>query len=82
MIGKTYYRLFQKHIKKRLIQKERLNLRRLAVSSEQSLDGKLFVQIAALIFLSHIIRKMQQNKWIYTPHLASCRLPRCNSSGI
>lgn len=42
--------------------KERLNLRRLAVSSEQSLDGKLFVQFVALIFLSYITRKMQENK--------------------
>jgi len=42
--------------------KERLNLRRLAVSSEQSLDGKLFVQFIALIFLSHITKKMQENK--------------------
>jgi transposase len=42
--------------------KERLNLRRLAVSSEQSLDGKLFVQFIALIFLSYITRKMQENK--------------------
>ena len=41
--------------------KERLNLRRLAVSSEQSLDGKLFVQFVALIFLSYITRKMQEN---------------------
>jgi hypothetical protein len=40
--------------------KERLNLRRLAVSSEQSLDGKLFVQFIALIFLSHITKKMQE----------------------
>ena len=41
--------------------KERLNLRRLAVSSEQSLDGKLFVQFIALIFLSYIKKKMQDN---------------------
>jgi len=40
--------------------KERLNLRRLAVSSEKSLDGKLFVQFVALIFLSCITRKMQE----------------------
>lgn len=42
--------------------KERLNLRRLAVSSEQSLDGKLFVQFVALIFLSFITRRMQEKK--------------------
>lgn len=41
--------------------KERLNLRRMAVSSEQSLDGKLFVQFVALIFLSYITKKMQEN---------------------
>jgi len=41
--------------------KERLNLRRLAVSSEQSLDGKLFVQFIALIYLSYITRRMQEN---------------------
>lgn len=40
--------------------KERLNLRRLAVSSEKSLDGKLLVQFVALIFLSCITRKMQE----------------------
>ena len=39
--------------------KERLSLRRLAVSSEQSLDGKLFVEFVALIFLSYIKKKMQ-----------------------
>jgi transposase len=42
--------------------KERLNLRRMAVSSEHSLDGKLFVQFIALIYLSYITRKMQQTK--------------------
>ena len=41
--------------------KERLNLRRLAVSSEQSLDGKLFVQFIALIFLSSITKRMQES---------------------
>jgi hypothetical protein len=40
--------------------KERLNLRRLAVSSEQSLDGKLFVQFVALIYLSYLTKKMQE----------------------
>ena len=41
--------------------KERLNLRRVAVSSEQSLDGKMFVQFIALILLSCITKKMQEN---------------------
>ena len=40
--------------------KDRLNLRRLAVSSEQSLDGKLFVQFVALIYLSSITKRMQE----------------------
>jgi transposase len=34
--------------------KERLNLRRALVSSEQSLEGKLFVTFVVLIYLSHI----------------------------
>ena len=42
--------------------KERLNLRRTAVSSEKSLDGKLFVQFIALIFLSYITKKMQEER--------------------
>lgn len=40
--------------------KERLNLRRLLVSSERSLDGKLFVEFVALIFISYINKKMQE----------------------
>ena len=36
-------------------------MRRLLVSSEQSLDGKLFVQFIALIYLSYIKKQMQQN---------------------
>lgn len=39
--------------------KERLNLRRTLVSSEQSLDGKLFVEFIALIYLSYINKQMQ-----------------------
>jgi len=41
--------------------KELLNLRRVAVSSELSLDGKLFVEFIALILLSDITKKMQEN---------------------
>ena len=41
--------------------KERLNMRRTLVSSEQSLDGKLFVEFIALIYLSHIKKHMQDN---------------------
>lgn len=39
--------------------KERLNMRRTLVSYEQSLDGKLFAQFVALIYLSYIKKKMQ-----------------------
>lgn len=39
--------------------KERLNLRRLSVSSDASLDGKLFVEFIALIFLSYLKKNMQ-----------------------
>lgn len=46
--------------------KERLNLRRLLVSSERSLDGKLFVAFIALIFLSHIKKKMQESSLFKT----------------
>ena len=40
--------------------KERLNLRRLLVSPEKSLEGKLFVAFVALIYLSHIKQQMQK----------------------
>lgn len=39
--------------------KERLNFRRTLVSSEQSLNGKLFVEFVALIYLSYINKQMQ-----------------------
>lgn len=39
--------------------KERLNMRRTLVSSEQSLEGKLFVEFIALIYLSYIKKRMQ-----------------------
>ena len=38
--------------------KERLNLRRTMTSSESSLEGKLFVEFIALIYLSYIQKKM------------------------
>ena len=41
--------------------KERLNMRRMLVSSEQSLDGKLFVEFIALIYLSYIKKQMQDH---------------------
>ena len=40
--------------------KDRLNLRRLLVSSEKSLDGKLFVSFVALIYLSYLKKQMQE----------------------
>ncbi len=40
--------------------KERLNMRRTLVSSEQSLDGKLFVEFVALVYLSYIKKQMQE----------------------
>jgi transposase len=42
--------------------KERLNMRRLLVSSERSLDGKLFVEFIALILISHLDQKMRETK--------------------
>lgn len=39
--------------------KERLNMRRTLVSSEQSLNGKLFVEFVALIYLSYLNKQMQ-----------------------
>jgi len=42
--------------------KERLNMRRTSVSSEENLEGKLFVQFVALIYLSYISKAMSDNK--------------------
>ena len=42
--------------------KERLNFRRMQVSSELSLNGKLFVEFIALIYLSYVKKKMQDAK--------------------
>lgn len=47
--------------------KERLNFRRMEVSSELSLDGKLFVEFIALIYLSYI-KKMMQDKNLFKHH--------------
>jgi len=41
--------------------KERLNMRRTSVSSDENLDGKLFVQFIALIYLSYIKKAMCEN---------------------
>ena len=40
--------------------KDRFNLRRLLVSSEKSLDGKLFVGFVALIYLAYIKKYMHE----------------------
>ena len=40
--------------------KNRLNLRRASVSSEENLEGKLFVQFVALIYLSYIKQRMDK----------------------
>ena len=42
--------------------KERLAFRRTLVSSEKSLDGKMFVEFVALIIMSEVIRRMQDAK--------------------
>ena len=42
--------------------KNRLDFKRPGVSSDASLDGKLFVEFIALIFLSYIKRQMQEKK--------------------
>lgn len=50
--------------------KERLNMRRLLVSSERGLDGKLFVEFVALILISYIHRRMKEQELYkkYTMH--------------
>jgi transposase len=50
--------------------KERLNFSRTAVSSDQSLDGKLFVEFVALIYLSYLKKGMQEKNLFkkYTMH--------------
>lgn len=50
--------------------KERLNFNRTAVSSDQSLDGKLFVEFIALIYLSYLKKGMQEKYLFkkYTMH--------------
>lgn len=41
--------------------KERLNMRRTSVPSSENLEGKLFVQFIALIYLSYIKKAMSEN---------------------
>lgn len=42
--------------------KERLNMRRTSVSSEENLDGKLFIQFVALMYLSYISKAMNDKQ--------------------
>jgi len=55
--------------------KERLNMRRLLVSSEHSLNGKLFIEFIALIFLSYI-KKQMQIKNLYKKYTLSTLLDK------
>lgn len=50
--------------------KDRLNLRRTLTSSESALEGKLFVEFIALIYLSYINKRMEENQLYskYTLH--------------
>lgn len=42
--------------------KERLNMRRTSVASEENLEGKLFVQFVVLIYMSYIKKVMVESK--------------------
>jgi transposase len=42
--------------------KNRLNMRRTSVSSDENLEGKLFVQFVALIYVSYIHKCMKENQ--------------------
>ena len=55
--------------------KERLNFRRTLVSSEQSLNGKLFVEFVALIYLSYLNKRMQDAN-LYKYHTMAGLLDR------
>ena len=48
--------------------KERLNMRRLLVSSEKGLDGKIFVAFIALILISYLDHKMKETL-MYNPSI-------------
>lgn len=55
--------------------KERLNMRRTLVSSEQSLNGKLFVEFVALIYLSYLNTQMQ-NSHLYKDYTMASLLDK------
>ena len=46
--------------------KDRLNMRRTLVSSQQSLNGKLFTEFIALIYLSYLKKQMQEKNLFKT----------------
>ena len=46
--------------------KDRLNMRRTLVSSQQSLTGKMFTEFIALIYLSYIKKQMQEKNLFKT----------------
>lgn len=52
--------------------KEGFNLRSTAVSSESSLDGKLFVQFVALIYMSYLKRRFRMKVFPRTTQCRSC----------
>ena len=41
--------------------KERLNMRRMSVASEENFEGKLFIQFVALMYLSYIKKHMDDH---------------------
>ncbi|MFF2911970.1 hypothetical protein [Paenibacillus sp. NPDC057934] len=53
---------------------ERLNFRRMEVSSERSLDGKLFVEFIALIYLSYIKKVMLENNYSSAIRCTDCSM--------
>ncbi|MEW5784008.1 MAG: hypothetical protein AB1767_02805 [Bacillota bacterium] len=53
---------------------ERLNMRRTSVSSEENLEGKLFVQFMALIYLAYIDKAMRENNLYNDYTLPGCRV--------
>ena len=55
--------------------KERLNMRRTLVSSELSLNGKLFVEFVALIYLSYLNKQMH-DKHLYKDHTMASLLDK------
>ena len=55
--------------------KERLNMRRTLVSSEESLTGKIFVEFVALIYMSYLNKQMQ-DKGLYKDYTMATMLDK------